>query len=419
MESKPVESKPVESKIESQPWMTAPETRKVLEALTARGARVRFVGGCVRDALLGRPVKDVDIATHDDPVTVMKLLEAAGIHAIPTGIAHGTVTAVIGKEHFEITTLREDIETDGRRAKVAFTDDWKADAARRDFTFNAIFCTPDGTIFDPFGGIEDLKAGRVRFVGDAETRITEDVLRLLRFFRFHAHYGKGETDGQAVAACRKLAHLLPTLSGERVGAEILRLLAADDPVPALALMRAEGVLAQVLPEAQNLARLAGLVAIERGYRETDALRRLAAMLTVAVAGAEAVAKRLRFSNAEAERLVALAAPASPVTATQEAKIRRRELYRLGAARYRDLTLIAWAQATGHTEDSVYGSMVAAAESWQTIVLPIKGRDVLALGVENGPEVGRLLKAIEAWWIESDFRPGREDCLAKLKSLTLH
>ncbi len=419
MESKPVESKPVESKIESQPWMTAPETRKVLEALTARGARVRFVGGCVRDALLGRPVKDVDIATHDDPVTVMKLLEAAGIHAIPTGIAHGTVTAVIGKEHFEITTLREDIETDGRRAKVAFTDDWKADAARRDFTFNAIFCTPDGTIFDPFGGIEDLKAGRVRFVGDAETRIREDVLRLLRFFRFHAHYGKGETDGQAVAACRKLAHLLPTLSGERVGAEILRLLAADDPVPALALMRAEGVLAQVLPEAQNLARLAGLVAIERGYRETDALRRLAAMLTVAVAGAQAVAKRLRLSNAEAERLVALAAPASPVTATNEAKIQRRELYRLGAARYRDLTLIAWAQTTGHTDDSVYGSMVAAAESWQTIALPIKGRDVLALGVENGPEVGRLLKAIEAWWIENDFKPDREACLAKLKSLALH
>ncbi len=419
MESKPVESKPVESKIESQPWMTAPETRKVLEALTARGARVRFVGGCVRDALLGRPVKDVDIATHDDPVTVMKLLEAAGIHAIPTGIAHGTVTAVIGKEHFEITTLREDIETDGRRAKVAFTDDWKADAARRDFTFNAIFCTPDGTIFDPFGGIEDLKAGRVRFVGDAETRIREDVLRLLRFFRFHAYYGKGEADGQAVAACRKLAHLLPTLSGERVGAEILRLLAADDPVPALALMRAEGVLAQVLPEAQNLPRLAGLVAIERGYRETDALRRLAAMLTVAAAGAQAVAKRLRLSNAEAERLVALAAPQSPVTATNEAKIQRRELYRLGSARYRDLTLIAWAQTTGHTDDSVYGSMVAAAESWQTIALPIKGRDVLALGVENGPEVGRLLKAIEAWWIENDFKPDREACLAKLKSLALH
>lgn len=419
MESNPVESKPVESKIESQPWMTAPETRKVLEALTARGARVRFVGGCVRDALLGRPVKDVDIATHDDPVTVMKLLEAAGIHAIPTGIAHGTVTAVIGKEHFEITTLREDIETDGRRAKVAFTDDWKADAARRDFTFNAIFCTPDGTIFDPFGGIEDLKAGRVRFVGDAETRIREDVLRLLRFFRFHAYYGKGEADGQAVAACRKLAHLLPTLSGERVGAEILRLLAADDPVPALALMRAEGVLAQVLPEAQNLPRLAGLVAIERGYRETDALRRLAAMLTVAAAGAQAVAKRLRLSNAEAERLVALAAPQSPVTATNEAKIQRRELYRLGSARYRDLTLIAWAQTTGHTDDSVYGSMVAAAESWQTIALPIKGRDVLALGVENGPEVGRLLKAIEAWWIENDFKPDREACLAKLKSLALH
>ena len=269
--------------------MSAKETRDVIAALTAKGARVRFVGGCVRDALLGRAVKDVDIATHDDPETVTALLKAAGIRAIPTGIAHGTVTAVTGAAHFEITTLREDVETDGRRAKVAFTDDWEADAARRDFTFNAIFCAPDGTIYDRFGGIEDLKAGRVRFVGDAETRLKEDVLRLLRFFRFHAWYGRGLPDPKGLDACRKFAHLLPNLSGERVAAETLRLLGAEDPSPVFALMRQEGILTHFLPEAQNIARLTALVALERGYGEADPLRRLAAVLDVTAAGAQGVA----------------------------------------------------------------------------------------------------------------------------------
>lgn len=405
-------------KIEPQDWMTAKETRDVIAALTAKGAEVRFVGGCVRDAILGRPVKDVDIATHDDPQKVMELLKAAGIRAIPTGIEHGTVTAVTGKAHFEITTLREDVETHGRRATVAFTDDWEADAARRDFTFNAISCGPDGTIYDPFGGIEDLKAGRVRFVGDAETRIKEDVLRLLRFFRFHAWYGRGLPYSAGLAACRNLAHLLPNLSGERVAAETLRLLGAEDPSPVFALMRQEGVLTHFLAEAQNVTRLTALVALERGYRETDALRRLAAVLEADAAGARAVARRLRLSNADSERLIALTAPESPVTVTNDAKQRRREIYALTVPRYRDLVLIAWAEAKAArgAEDEVYAAMIAAADSWEETKLPVKGRDVLALGVENGPEVGRLLKDIEAWWIENDFQPDREACLSRLRSL---
>jgi len=182
------------SELPPQPWMKAPATLRVIAALKAKGAEVRFVGGCVRDALLGRAVKDIDIATHDAPEIVMALLADAGIEAIPTGISHGTVTAVLGKDHFEITTLRRDVETDGRRARVAFTEDWAADAARRDLTINAIFAAPDGALYDPFGGLEDLKAGRIRFVGDARTRIQEDVLRLLRFFRFYVHYGRPPMD---------------------------------------------------------------------------------------------------------------------------------------------------------------------------------------------------------------------------------
>lgn len=409
------------AKIAPQPWMTAPETAAVVAALTARGASVRFVGGCVRDALLGRPVRDIDIATHDTPETVTELLEAAGIKAVPTGIAHGTVTAVVGKSHFEITTLREDVETYGRRAKVAFTSDWAADAARRDFTFNAMFCDASGAVFDPFDGIADLRAGRVRFVGDAEARIREDVLRLLRFFRFHAHYGKGEPEASGLAACRKLAHLLPTLSGERVAGELLRLLAAPDPATVLTLMEREGVLAHFLPEAKRIARLALLVSIERECGETDALRRLAAALASDAKAAAAVARRLRLSNAESERLAGLAAPELPVTVTADAKVQRRELYRLGAARYRDLALLAWAEAAekGAADEAAFRALLAAAEGWQALALPIKGRDVLALGVENGPEVGRLLHRIENWWIENDFRPGREECLTKLRMLRAH
>jgi poly(A) polymerase len=399
--------------------MTASETAAVIAALTKKGAAVRFVGGCVRDAVLGRKVKDIDIATHDPPEAVMALLKEAGIKAVPTGIAHGTVTAVVGKSHFEITTLREDVETYGRHAKVAFTNDWKADASRRDFTFNAMFLAPDGALYDPFDGIADLKAGRVRFVGDPETRIKEDVLRLLRFFRFYAHYGTGAPDAAGLAACRKLAHLLPSLSGERVAGELLRLLTAPDPAPVLLLMAGEGVLAHVLPEATRIPRLAALAEIESKLGEADALRRLAASLEPKLAAAEDVADRLRLSNAESERLVALAAPEFPVTVTSDSKIQRRELYRLGAARYRDLALLAWAEAAGQRSDDAFRAMIAAAEGWKKIALPVKGRDVLALGVENGPEVGRLLKEIETWWIENDFTPDRAECLKKLKLRVVH
>ena len=218
-------------RIAPQAWMTAPETRAVVAALSAAGAEVRFVGGCVRDALAGRRVKDVDLATTDRPERVIELLQAAGLKAVPTGLDHGTVTAIAGHRPFEITTLREDVETDGRRARVAFTDDWQADAARRDLTFNAMSCSPEGDLFDPFGGRADLAAGRGRFVGDPRARIQEDYLRLLRFFRFQAHYGRVPPEPATLAVLRDLAPQLASLSGERLRSELLRLLEAPDPLP--------------------------------------------------------------------------------------------------------------------------------------------------------------------------------------------
>jgi poly(A) polymerase len=391
----------------------------VIAALTADGAEVRFVGGCVRDALIGRPVKDIDIATHDEPAVVMRLLERANIRVVPTGLSHGTVTAVVNHAHFEITTLREDVETFGRRARIVFTDDWMRDASRRDFTFNALFCAPDGTLFDPFGGLEDLKAGRVRFVGDPETRIREDVLRLLRFFRFHAHYGKGAPDEAGLEACRRLAKLLPTLSGERVAGEMLRLLVASDPASVVGLMLRERVLEPILPELADLDLLRSLARIEAEAAEPDAIRRLASLIEKDGAAAAEVAERLRLSNRQSERLVAIAGREFHVTPTSDEKVQRRELYRLGRELYRDVALLAWARADRdgrEDEAGRYRALVGAAAAWQPVFLPVKGADVLGLGIERGPEVGRLLMELEEWWIDGDFRAGREECLAKLEQL---
>lgn len=412
-------------RLDPQPWMTASETREVVAALTADGADVRFVGGCVRDAVIGRPVRDVDIATHDPPEQVMRLLERAGITAVPTGLKHGTVTAVVGASHFEITTLRRDVETFGRHATVEFTNDWAADAARRDLTMNALFCAPDGRLYDPFGGLADLRARRVRFVGDARTRIREDVLRLLRFFRFYAHYGTPPPDPEALAAARELAPLLPTLSGERVCGETLKLLAAPDPAAVLALMRDDDVLGHFLPEGSAIARLGAMVTVEgvvpaRLVPAADPIRRLAALIDGGAPSAEAVALRLRLSNAERERLLALSGGPWPV-ADLDPAARRRLLYRLGAERFRDAALYAWADALSR------GATVARRDSddWIDLVatiesalpdFPLRGRDALDLGLAPGPEVGRLIAAVESWWIDGDFRAGRDACLDHLAEL---
>lgn len=385
--------------------MEAAPTRAVLAALG--GAAVRFVGGAVRDALLGRAVGDIDLATPLAPDEVMRRLAAAGIRAVPTGLAHGTVTAVVPPRQFEITTLRRDVESFGRHARVAFTDDWAVDAARRDFTINALFLDAEGAVFDYVGGLDDLAARRVRFVGAAAARIREDVLRLLRFYRFYAHYGRPPADAAARAAARANAGRLSGLSGERVAAELLKLLAAPDPLPALALMREDGVLAVVLPEAGPVDRLERLVAFEA---EAAPLRRLAALLEGGKAAATAVAARLRFATAQRTSLEALMAPPWPVELAADMPAQRRALHHLGADLYRDLALLRAAE-TG--ESAHLGAALARAAAWRPLAFPLTGGDVTALGVAPGPTVGRLLAALEEWWEAGDFRADRTRCLAEL------
>jgi poly(A) polymerase len=402
------------------PWLREPETLLLLGALRAAGIAARFVGGCVRDALLGRPSADLDLATPARPEEVIAALERAGIRAVPTGIAHGTVTAVVAvpgaaPRHFEITTLRRDVETYGRRALVAFDADWAEDAARRDFTINALYLDPDGTVHDPVGGLDDLAAHRVRFVGDPAKRIAEDVLRVLRYYRFEARFGRGAGDGAARAACRAAVTLLPTLSAERVAQEVLRLLEVADPVPALRMMHEDGVLAAILPEtivsgATGLDRLAALIGLEP---QVDPVRRLAALIEVDAAGAVRLAGRLRLSNALRDRLAGLAQPWPLDPAAGETE-QRRTLYRLGRERYRDLALLR--AAAGDIGRERLAELLDAAAAWETPRFPLAGRDVTALGIPPGPDIGRLLGAVRNWWEDGDFRADRAACLAHLHDL---
>jgi len=409
-----------------QDWLSAPETRALFAALAAGGAEVRFVGGCVRDAVARRPISDIDIATPEPPQQVMKRLAAAGIRAIPTGLAHGTVTAVIGARRFEITTLRVDAETFGRRARVEFTSDWLADATRRDFTFNALSADADGRVFDPFDGLADLGAGRVRFIGNADARLEEDALRLLRFFRFHAHYGHdGRLDPASLAACRRHARRLGQLSGERVAAEMLRLLAAPEPASVILEMLANAILCEILPEATDVPRLRQLAWLEsrglvRPDLAPDPLRRLAALLPPVAPAATRVANRLRLSRHAGERLIGLAAPGVAIAPTMPPAALRRVLYRLGAGRVRDLILLAWAGRRAGAvnadarESAAWVALLDQAAAWQPVTLPLGGRDVVAEGVAAGPAVGALLARLEAWWQDEDFRPDRATCLAELR-----
>jgi len=385
-------------------WMRENATRRVVRALTVADGAPRFVGGAVRDTVLGRAVIDIDLGTPLKPEAVMERLSAAGIRAVPTGIAHGTVTAVTPKRSFEITTLRRDVETYGRHAKVAFDADWGADAQRRDFTMNALSLDARGVIYDYVGGLADLKAGRVRFVGDPATRIREDVLRLLRFYRFFAHYGKGSGDRAARAACRAAVPLLPTLSAERVAVETLKLLAALDPARALRLMQADGVLKVLLPEAGGLIRLRRLVALEP---QPDPIRRLAALVARDPA---AVAERLKLSGAQRNRLTALLAkPAADLNGARAAQ--RRALYRWGPELYRDRLLLA-AAARGVGRRRV-APLLRLAQGWRPPQFPLKGRDLVAAGIVPGPQIGKLLAALEAWWIKGDFRATAAQCRAEL------
>ncbi|WP_034854102.1 CCA tRNA nucleotidyltransferase [Inquilinus limosus] len=385
-------------------WATDAAARAVIDALSIPGFDPRFVGGCVRNALLGRDAADVDIATPLKPQAVMVALRNAGLGVIPTGLEHGTVTARSGGKSFEVTTLRVDVETDGRRAVVEFTADWRADAARRDFTMNALSADPEGVVHDYFGGVADALAGRVRFVGDPAQRIAEDALRILRFFRFHAHYGRGELDPTALAACAAAAGSLDRLSGERVRTELLKLLAAPDPVPVWRAMVEAGIARHVIGEDGDIARLQGLVQVAPA---SDSLLRLAALLR---GDAAAVAARLRLSNDERDRLVGLR-ESVPDKAPDEVGVRLL-LYRHGRAGGRDRLRLAWAAAPKRWS---LKRALAALEKEPVPTLPVRGRDVVALGL-SGPAVGRALAEVERWWIDQGLRPGREESLDRLRAL---
>jgi len=399
-------------RITLQPWMRTPEARAVMKTLLDGGATARFVGGCVRDTLFGRPIKDIDIATDAEPKRVMALMRDAGFKVVPTGIEHGTVTAVIGGTSFEITTLRHDVETDGRHATVAFTDNWEADAARRDLTINALSLEIDGTLHDPFGGQADLMAGRVRFVGDPVQRISEDVLRLLRFFRFLAHFGTAPPDADALAACRAMAPAVARLSAERVRVEVMKLLQAPNPVPTLELMRDATVLEYFLPEARNFDVLARLIRIETEILPIpiDPVRRLAALLQADTGKMSEIAQRLKLSNAERAYLVMSVRDA--VSPALDPMSCRRLLYRAGAAEFREQTLLSWARS-GDMADDGWLALVKVADGWSPVTFPLSGTDVLERGLPRGPAVGDVLTAVEDWWIDGDFRADRPACLARL------
>jgi poly(A) polymerase len=376
-------------------WLLRPGVQRILAAI----GDGRFVGGAVRDTLLGRPVADLDLATPATPDQVIARLQAADIQMIPTGLKHGTVTAMADGEAIEITTLRRDIETNGRHAVVAFTDDWHEDAARRDFTMNALYLDAECDIWDPVGGLEDCLAGRVRFVGDPLRRIDEDVLRLLRFYRFQARYGRSAADPAARAACRAMTDRIPTLAAERVRVELFKLLEAPDPVPTLDLMIEDGVLTEIIPvTSDGLARLRALIAVEP---MPDALRRLA------VLAPETSAERLKFSTKDRTRLAAIAAKSPPLDPLAHDKAQRRLLYRLGPAIYRDRVLI-------EAPHDRLPALLALADAWPDPKLPIGGADALALGIKEGERIGEALSAVEQFWIDSDFAASRAECLVKLK-----
>jgi poly(A) polymerase len=395
------------TRLEPQPWMTAPATEKLMAALP----EARFVGGAVRNTLLGKPVTEVDVAAPYEPGQVREMLTAAGYKSVPTGIEHGTITAVVDGTPFEVTSLRRDVETDGRRAVVAFTTDWAEDAQRRDFTMNALYAGRDGEIFDFVEGLTDLHAGKVRFVGDPVTRIREDYLRILRLFRFQAWYGAGEIDAAALAAAQQEKAGIAKLSGERIAKEILKLLEAQDPLPCLIAMRDASILSQVLPDEANLMRFGSLAKIGRteGFA-ADGLLRLAALLTAEAAAT--VAARWKLSTAQRTRLTGICNARETLPPTLTAAECNKLLYKLGPSRFKDRILLAWA---GHPRCAAHWqNFLATAETWQKPRFPLKGGDVMRAGVSRGPLVGQVLAEVEAWWIETGFSQDRAALDERLK-----
>ena len=392
----------------AQAWLTAPETLAVIDALEGAGGEARFVGGCVRNALLREPVADVDIATTLTPDRTMAALEAAGLKFAPTGVEHGTVTAISGRRGFEVTTLRRDVATDGRRAVVAFTTDWAEDAARRDFRLNALYADRTGEVFDPTGqGVEDCRAGRIVFVGEPEARIREDYLRILRFFRFHAWYGRSTPDAAGLAACADLKAGIGQLSAERISAELMKLLAAPDPVGAVRLMNETGVLEEALPFELDLPLFEAMVGLSQ-----DPALRLSALLAADWEMVEAAAAKLRLSNALRDRLLAALPDFVEVRLGMDPHPARVAIYRLGRKVFIDRVMRAWAAEPGRYAGA--WPLLDLAEAWTPPRFPIGGAELRQAGLEPGPRLGQVLRDLQDWWMARDFpEEGLDAKLAEL------
>ncbi|MBU1212725.1 MAG: CCA tRNA nucleotidyltransferase [Alphaproteobacteria bacterium] len=399
------------------PWLKDARCQRVFDALEAGGYPARAVGGAVRNTLMGLEAADVDIATPALPQTVMSLCRAAGLGVHATGLEHGTITVVSGRAPYEVTTLRRDIETHGRHATVAFTEDWQEDAGRRDFTMNAIYCDRHGGIHDPLGGLSDLMVGHVRFIGSAVERIREDYLRILRFFRFFATYGKGDIDRDGLQACLNEREGLSQLSAERVGAELLKLLIAPRARDALDVMAATGIDRIVTGHRSDLARFEKLAALQTRFgRPPDPMLRLAALATQSASDARAVASRLRLSNAQRSLLV-VAADARTDAQFDDESAQRIALYRFGEEAYLVQCLMAWARSkTPVDEDGHFRKAIELPARWLPGSLPFKGSDVVSLGVPPGPIVGEVLRQFEDWWVEAGFPLDRKLLEAQLSVL---
>lgn len=386
-------------------WLAQPALQRVIHAIAAAGSEARLVGGCVRDGVQGVMPHDIDLCTPLLPEAVTAACEAAGCKVIPTGLKHGTVTVISHGQGFEVTTLRRDVQTDGRHAVVAFTESWQEDAARRDFTINALSCSATGEVFDYFGGLADLAAGRVRFVGRASQRIREDVLRILRFFRFQARYGQGPADAEALEACRELMPLLSGLSAERVRDELLKILIGPQAAGIWQMMADLGVFTVLDVPLLNVAGLEPVVRAEAAFAlAPQALRRLRAVLSGP--DAAGVARRLRLSGAQASRLTAL----MPLPVLPEDKAACLRLaYRLGADVLIDALVLGEMRTTS-------AATLALLAEWQRPRFPLCGADLAELGVAPGPQMGEILRKVEQWWLESDFIPTQAKCLQKARDL---
>jgi poly(A) polymerase len=393
-------------------WLREGALARLLDVLSRDGEEARVVGGAVRNALLGEPISEFDVATTAVPQEVIRRATAAGFKPVPTGIEHGTITVVIASRPFEVTTLREDVETFGRHANVRFGRNWRADAQRRDFTMHALSAGADGVVHDYVGGLADLNARRVRFIGDANRRIAEDYLRILRFFRFHAAYGHGLPDAAGLAACIVARAGLGQLSRERVRMELLKLLLARHATPALAAMAESGLLVPVLGGVPDLAGFENMAKVEAAAGvQAHTVQRLGALGARIAEDAERLWQRLRLSNAEHERLASMTESWWRISPADE-KGARALLYRLGPERFIDRVLLAWARSPATAHDQAWRTLAALPEHWTAPVFPLKAADFIKRGVPQGPALGAALHEAEAAWIAADF-PADPEAIAAI------